>query len=230
MTKFIEKQYSIIEEYHDKFGLVTLGPMSSFTWNNDPKRLLFVLARYKFVSKMLCNSKNVLEIGCGDGFASRIVKQQVETLTLTDFDASLLSYANTYSNNETFNVKTFQSNITDKSHNNTLYDGIYALDVLEHIDKSNEDNFIQNIVKYSSVNAKIIIGMPSIESQIYASPASIVGHINCKTSEELNSIFSKYFINVFNFSMNDEIVHTGFNRMANYIFVVCSGVKLINND
>ena len=34
-----------------------------------------------------------------------------------------------------------------------------------------------------------------------------------------------YFENVFMFSMNDEVVHTGFPPMANYIFGVGVGNK-----
>ena len=71
----------------------------------------------------------------------------------------------------------------------------------------------------------VILGMPSIESQTYASPASKDGHVNCKTGKDLKSLLEKYFHNVFLFSMNDEIVHTGFEKMAHYLLVLCCGVK-----
>ena len=66
-----------------------------------------------------------------------------------------------------------------------------------------------------------IIGMPSLESQKYASEASKIGHVNCKKSEDLKTTLMQHFENVFMFSMNDEVVHTGFYRMANYILAVC---------
>ena len=47
-------------------------------WTVDPKCLLFSLSRYKFVSKLLSGETNVLEVGCGDGFYSRIVAQTVK--------------------------------------------------------------------------------------------------------------------------------------------------------
>ena len=52
--------------------------------HNDPKRLTFTLARYKFVAKMLAGYGHVLEVGCGDGFATRIVVQDVGALTAVD--------------------------------------------------------------------------------------------------------------------------------------------------
>ena len=41
-----------------------LGPMMNQVWHDDPRRLTFVLARYKFVAKMLSGKERALEIGC----------------------------------------------------------------------------------------------------------------------------------------------------------------------
>ena len=73
--------------------------------------------------------------------------------------------------------------------------------------------------------SRILSGMPSIESQPYASEPSRRGHVHCKSGEDLKDLLLKYFSNVFLFSMNDEVVHTGFSKMANYILVVCCGKK-----
>jgi len=43
--------------------------MTNQVWEDDPRRLTFLLARYKFVSKMLSGKKFVGELGCGDAFA-----------------------------------------------------------------------------------------------------------------------------------------------------------------
>jgi hypothetical protein len=70
-----------------------------------------------------------------------------------------------------------------------------------------------------------IIGMPSLESQTHASPTSQGGHVNCKSMPDLKKTMKKYFHNVFMFSMNDEVVHTGYYPMAHYLFAVCSGKR-----
>ena len=67
-----------------KMGLGTLGLMTNQAWEDDPKHLLFTLARYKFVAKMLSGAKQVLEVGCADAFATRIVVQEVAGLTAVD--------------------------------------------------------------------------------------------------------------------------------------------------
>ncbi|MCI5632323.1 hypothetical protein [Helicobacter sp.] len=50
-------------------------------------------------------------------------------------------------------------------------------------------------------------------------------HVNCKSGEDFKEFCKKYFHHVFVFSMNDEVVHTGFYPMAHYLFALCVGVK-----
>jgi hypothetical protein len=56
--------------------------------------------------------------------------------------------------------------------------------------------------------------------QPYASPLSKEGHVNCKTMPDLKALMQRFFHNVFMFSMNDEVVHTGFYPMAHYLLGV----------
>lgn len=70
-----------------------------------------------------------------------------------------------------------------------------------------------------------MFGMPSLESQVYASHLSKLEHVNCKRGEELKACCLKYFNHCFVFSMNDEVVHTGFYPMAHYLLALCVGVK-----
>ena len=102
------------------------------------------------------------------------------------------------------------------------FDAAYSLDVLEHIDAKDEDRFLSNICQCLTDDAVAIIGMPSLESQTYASEGSKLGHVNCKTAPDLKALMEKYFRSVFMFSMNDEVIHTGYHKMAHYIFAVCA--------
>ncbi len=103
------------------------------------------------------------------------------------------------------------------------YDGAYALDVIEHIQPKEEDVFVGNIVKSLSSQGALILGCPTVQSQAYASPQSKAGHVNCKDGKTMRTLLSKFFHNVFVFSMNDEVVHTGYYPMAHYVFgLACS--------
>ncbi len=222
MSRYVESQYQILDQDISKSGLAQFGPMASFTWNSDPKRLLFVLSRYKFTAKVLEGCNNVIEVGCGDGFAARIVRQHVSNLLITDIDPVMVQHA-AQTQSKNFPVLVELHDFGEKPLNKPgfEFDGAYLLDVLEHIPRSKEKYFLENLKKSVSKKAKIVIGMPSIESQVYASAGSKAGHINCKTKEELHDTLLPIFNSVTCFSMNDEVVHTGFSRMANYIFAVC---------
>ena len=108
---------------------------------------------------------------------------------------------------------------------NNQFDGVFSLDVLEHIDESNDNNFLKNVCKSLKEHGTFIVGMPSLESQVYASVASKIGHVNCKSGPDLRDLLKKYFHSVFMFSMNDEVVHTGFFPMSHYLLAVCCDKK-----
>src|SRR5262249_16835696 len=73
-----EPQYSLLFDVKEKHGIARLGLMVNESWSQDPKRTLFTLARYKFVSRMLAGDRHVLEVGCADAFGTRIVQQAVK--------------------------------------------------------------------------------------------------------------------------------------------------------
>ena len=51
--------------------------MVNESWNNDPKRTVFTLSRYKFVSKVFEDLDSVLEIGCADAFGTGLCNSQL---------------------------------------------------------------------------------------------------------------------------------------------------------
>ena len=221
--KTVEKQYSIIFDTIEESGRSEFGLMANESWNNDPKRTLFTLARYKFVSKMLAGSKNVLEVGCADAFGTRLVAQTVERVSAIDFDPIFVQDARSHTSVK-WPVDVNQHDMLSDPVPGS-FDGLFSLDVLEHIKKNDEDLFVKNCCSSLDQFGVAIFGMPSIESQIYASPQSKEGHVNCKSGDDLKAFLKRYFHNVFLFSMNDEVVHTGFSKMAHYLMCVCTSKK-----
>jgi hypothetical protein len=82
---------------------------------------------------------------------------------------------------------------------------------------------LSNIANSLNREGVLIIGIPSIQSQAYASAPSREGHVNCKDYPGLKQAMQEFFHNVFIFSMNDEVVHTGLASMASYLFALCCG-------
>ncbi len=216
-----EPQYEEVIAEMRRRGPEKLGLMSGWGWYDDPKRLAFTLSRYKFVSKMLGGLERVLEVGCGDGFGSRIVAQAVGHLTAVDFDPELLESAASIASDR-YPIE-FRRHDMLKGPVEGRFLGLYSMDVVEHIDRHNEDVFLSNLVASLEPVGVCIIGTPSLESQAYASKFSKVGHVNCKSQDELMALMRRYFHNVFMFSMNDEVVHTGYSKMSHYNLALCCG-------
>ena len=198
-----------------------LGLLTGEMWDRDPRHLLITLSRYKFVAKMLSGCAKVLEVGCGDAFGIRIVLQEGDHACLAvDIDRSMVQDVNNRMTDDWLFTCKHYDMLTGPILQH-FFDGAYALDVLEHIEKSSEEIFMGNIVKSLNATGVLIIGTPSIQSQIYASKENKRLHINCKDHSGLKELMLKYFHNVFIFSMNDEVVHTGFYPMAHYLFALC---------
>ncbi|WP_421879246.1 class I SAM-dependent methyltransferase [Pacificispira sp.] len=214
-----ETQYNNCLDVRDEVGFTRLGLMTNQVWHDDPRRLVFSLARYKFVSKMMSGRARVAELGCGDAFGSRIVLQEVGELSVFDFDPLFIDdVRERYSDH--WPLKSAVHDILEGPLPGP-FDGIYSLDVLEHIPQEKEHVYMDNLCAALDGKGIAIIGMPSLESQVHASPVSKEGHVNCKTGKDLKKLCERYFETVFVFSMNDEVVHTGYYPMAHYIIALC---------
>lgn len=211
-----EPQY---QSYHD-FPKEQLGSMASQYWRDDPKLFYIHGARYKHTAKLLSGKKFVAEIGCGCGTFSNTVKKEVGKLNLFDFDKKFID--------EIYEMGGEDAYCHDILHSKLEYgpyDAIYSLDVFEHINYPVEHIYLENIYDSLKKDGVFICGIPSLESQKYASKASKIGHVNCKSGTDFKALLEKYYKNVFLFSMNDETLHTGFYPMAHYLLSVCCSKK-----
>ena len=205
-----------------------LGRYTTQAYYDDPACLSFITSRYKFAAKMLSGKNTVLEIGCGDGFGGAIVAQRVNKLICTDINKPLLE-DNASRMGYFSNIKYHYHDFRDAPYPEKV-DAIYLVDVIEHIFKKEEKQFLTNLT--SSLNEKgvCLIGTPNITANKYASEFSKEGHINLKDHESLNVIGEKYFENFFHFSMSDEVVHTGYSPMSHFLWLLSVNPKIkVNN-
>jgi hypothetical protein len=146
------------------------------------------------------------------------VQQEVQRLTATDFDQTFVDDVKRRMD-PSWPFERRQHDLHAGPFPGT-FDAAYAMDVLEQIPSASEDVFIGNIVRSLTPEGVLIIGTPSLESQAHASPPSKEGHINCKSGKALKAMMERFFHNVLLFSMNDEVVHTGFVPMAHYLIAI----------
>src|SRR4051794_16658494 len=138
-----ERQYQSCLEIRDTQGLTPLGLMTNQVWEDDPRRLTFLLARYKFVSKMLSGKKFVGELGCGDGFGTRIVMQTVDKVVAYDFDPIFVEDIRQRRSGR-WPLEALYHDILEAKLPNQ-HDAIYSLDVIEHIPLSAEHLYLKHL-------------------------------------------------------------------------------------
>jgi len=225
MTESKEKQYQFMVEMQEAKGSVPMSIRASTMWRIDPKLLGFTLARHKFVAKMLSGYKRVLEVGCGDAFASRLLHPEVEEIHSIDFDPLFVEDAQKRAEPEWPVTYAVHDMLSGPYQAGGHFDAAFSLDVIEHIPESDEAAYLRNITDSLTPKGVFICGSPSLESQPYASPGSKAGHINCKNGNALKALLQDYYDNVFLFGMNDEVLHTGYAPMCHYVFAMGVGVK-----
>lgn len=199
------------------------GPMAGYAWRTDPRHVLFTLARYKFVAAMLGGRDRVLEIGCADAFGTRLVAAGVRlAVTAIDVDEAMIAAAKRqeWALGPYPKIEPFRWDLLDR-HLGGHFDACYAIDVLEHIPPEQTDTFLRHAAQSITPDGVAIFGMPSLESQAYASAPSREGHVNCLTKEGLHAACARHFKTVFDFGQNDEVVHTGYGAMCHYLWAVC---------
>lgn len=191
----------------------TMGSVSAFSFADDPRRLGFVLARYKFVAKVLAGMESVLEVGCGGGFGTTVVAQEVGQVTAIDINPERIEARAT---NRWLDKVDFRcEDILDNPKWENCFDAAFSLDVIEHVDPEKDALFFVNILRTLKAKSTLIIGTPNKTADAFHKGDD---HINLKTHVQLHDDLTAHFEYVLMFGMNDEMLHTGFAPMCHYLF------------
>lgn len=195
---------------------VSLGRYLSYWFENTPRRALYYSSYYKFASKLIGKNKRVLDVGCSEGLGTWMLSKECGFAKGVDLDEVAISIA--MQNWEGDGIEFWCGNFFDASPE--PMDAVVSFDVIEHILPENRKLFFNNFTGNLRHDGIAIIGTPSLESQQYASEVSKAGHINVYSYERLEEEMNQYFEHVFMFCANDEVIHTGFPRMAHYLIAV----------
>jgi 2-polyprenyl-3-methyl-5-hydroxy-6-metoxy-1,4-benzoquinol methylase len=166
-------------------------------------------------------------VGCGDATGTRIVLQNVGHVHGVDFEPLVLNDAVERYRREGVSNASFSIHDMIAGPCSGDFEGAYSLDVIEHIPQEKEATFLDNICRSLNQHGVLILGTPNITALEHASAESHAGHVNLKTVSTLHTLLSTRFHNVFVFSMNDEVVHTGFYPMAHYLIGMGVGIRTL---
>ena len=211
----------LTEEVYGKYpDGVTLTSEYAELVQDNLLHVLIRLARDKFVTKMLKKTDSVLEVGSGSGLGAIFLAQHCNHVTGIEVKTTEVEEARTL--NKRSNVEFRACDLLEVPEQEK-FDAVVSLDVIEHMSVEMGHRFVKAKASHMKDDGLMIIGTPSIHSFPYQSALSQASHVKCYDLPELLDVVNPYVKRTIAFSMNDELVHTGFAKLAWYYFVIGFG-------
>ncbi|MBI3251410.1 MAG: methyltransferase domain-containing protein [Candidatus Andersenbacteria bacterium] len=201
---------------------VTFGPYFSYQLKHSPRHILFSLSYHKFAAKMIGQGKTILDVGSSEGLGTMLLADGAKRVLGIDIDGPAIEVAGRNFGGGAVEFKRADI-LTDSL--GEMFDGVVSFDVIEHIYPERAALYIKKIAQALHDDGVAIIGTPNIAGDRYASETTRAGHVNLYDAERLKREMAEYFRHVFLFSVNDEMVHTGFTPMAHYLLAMGAGPK-----
>jgi hypothetical protein len=196
-----------------------LGIKTNQLWRCDPRQLASILARYRFVAKLLSGRNDVGEYGCADAFGTRVVLQEVKQVFVYDRSPALIDDVR----RRHCEQWAFEAQVHDIVQNRLPrgHDSIYSLGAIEEVSPENEDLFVRHL-RDSLLHDQdiLIVGSSTSESTDETRSRSGLGNYP-RTGARIKALMERYFHTVFLFSMVGETVLAGNLAGAQYLFVLC---------
>lgn len=132
--------------------------------------------------------KNLVDIGCGDGFLLNNIARSFKKNKLVGLDTSnqALKLADAFKNEE--NVEFIKKDITNSINDGEeIYDVATLIEVIEHIDPRNLDDFLASVKSIVKRGGRLIVTVPSKNIPVAEK------HFQHFDKEELTELLSKHF-------------------------------------
>lgn len=157
----------------------------------DTIELLFHWHRYLSIAHLVAN-KRVLEIGCGEGYGTRILANEAVEITAVDIDANAISHASF--NHKHPNCVFEVASALDLPYEKGSFDAVVSFEVLEHLPKDSHDRFLSEIQRVMAPGGFAVISTPD-HSRTKEWPPNPY-HVGELTAEEFASLLDRYFLQV----------------------------------
>ncbi len=194
---------------------------------HDPLSILFRLARYKFAYRQLRGTERVIDVGCGDGTGTYMLRQACRQAVGIAIDPDWFVPELLSRQDDDFRL--LHADALDYR-DGRPFDVAVCMDVIEHLPQADGPRLLDNVVRLLTAEGRLFLGTPSAKTGEWRNQRSRADHQHEYTREEVQALLDERFRQVIFFSMNDEVVHTGFDPLAWYLMFVAAGPRLDRAD
>jgi 2-polyprenyl-3-methyl-5-hydroxy-6-metoxy-1,4-benzoquinol methylase len=188
----------------------------------DPLSILFRLARYKFAYRQLRGHERVIDVGCGDGTGTYLLRQGCRQVIGISTDPDWFVPELRARQDDDFQL--LQADVFEYADSES-FDVAVCLDVIEHLPPEQGPRLLDRIARLLTADGRLFLGTPSASTAQWRNKLSRRDHQHEYSRVELQALLDERFGQVIFFSMNDEIVHTGFDPLAWYLIFVAAGPR-----
>jgi len=178
--------------------------------------VLVSLARYSFVTRIINDrSLKVLDFGCGSGYGTKVLKEFFKDVTSFDVFPDGYLPKSTEVVQDIGKIKQQQ------------YDIVTCFEVIEHLNGADQDNLMIDLHSILTDTGTLFI---STVRKIDPRPTENrrKEHIKELAFEELLSLCSTYFSNVYTFGQIDQVISTFYKENQYHFVFICTGKKRFN--
>ena len=150
------------------------------------------IRRYDFSASCLLDSKlkgsKILDFGCGSGYGSKLLTIAFPDTNIVSYDVSkeAIEYAKENNGHEHINYAEDYEIVK----NSAPYDSIFLIDMIEHLETSERDRVMKDLME-TSPSAVFFISTP-LNDYVGQSPSN-PHHINCFNREAFEVFLKQYF-------------------------------------
>lgn len=157
------------------------------------------LHRYLFASKFVENRK-VLDLGCGEGYGSKILSQQALQIAGIDIDAATIQSAQSKYGNQKIDFKV--ASATQLDFPDQSFDTVVCFELIEHLSATDQNLCLNEIKRVLKKDGQLIISTPNLENSKGDNPY----HLKEFSKNEFHNFIHKYFPHTQTFQQK---IHSG---------------------
>jgi hypothetical protein len=201
----------------------TFGVTTKQIWDRDPRQLALMLARYRFVAKLLSGRHNVGEYGCADAFGTRLVLQEVQRVTVYDSRPELIEDVRRRHSGQ-WAIDAHVHDIV-QARLPRRFDSIYSIGAIERVGPEDEEAFARNLSNslYRDQDILIVGGAAPAPFEDASPNGAPSGYR--RSGAQLKALMRSHFHSILLFSMSGETVLAGNVPGAQYVFALCCAKK-----